>query len=40
MMYKKTVLQLFEGQKTTKYYRQELSNRVMLNRPESKQKQR
>ena len=38
-MYTKTFLQLFEGQKTTKDFRHELSNHVMLNKPESKQKQ-
>ena len=40
MIYKKTFLQLFEEQKTTKDFRQELNNPVMLNIPESKQKQR
>ena len=39
-MYKKTFLQLFEGQKTTEDFRQELNNPVMLNIPKSKQKQR
>ena len=39
-MYKKTFLQLFEGQKTTKDFRQQLSKPVPLDQPESKQKQR